>query len=369
MDAYNGSLAAGIFGAFLMSASACSTRSSRTLPPPLSAEAIQETIVADETFQYSAGDVLAGQPIRHVFRYQNRTRGPLRQSTDQEIQTSCGCTRVRLSHDYLEAGAVANLAIEIETDRRVGQLSESATVAWQDSQGQLRRCQFTISATVTSAFAFEPADLSFNKQDVRLGTLKTVHCRSNLPIDWQQVELESDASFVEIESRRFDDQQNELTFTVRCAPTHHGDSRRAAIHLSGVMTSQDGQPDADVYRALLPIYSADLAALKISPWSPTLMPAAGEQTWQGYLILTGDLIEEGIALRDVTCPGGLVTFDVMPLGKQALRVNLTVIGRLESLGRNQRQFLLTFANGLSQATTYRLAATTGSRESTVFSQP
>jgi hypothetical protein len=258
-----------------------------------------------------------------------------------------------LADDHLAPGGSTSLAFEISTDGRVGDIAESATVTWQDTAGQLKRCQFTVTAHVRSAFAFDPPELTFSKRDLREGTAKRVRCQSQLPLDWTGVTVQPEAAFVVVEDMERDEQRGEISFAVRCLPEQQAETRRAAIRVIGC-TPAGGGGRARPWQATLPVFADDLADLRISPQSPTLVPAGDDQTWQGYLVLTGDLVEAGVALREIAAPRCQVHFESAPLGASARRVDLTVTGPLAALDRQQRQLLLTFDNGRQQRTAFRL---------------
>jgi hypothetical protein len=84
------------------------------------------------------------------------------------------------------------------------------------------------------------------------------------------------------------------------------------------------------------------------------VPAEDGSNWKGYLILTGDLIEAGVPLSRITAEKCQIAFTVVPLGRGAQRVEMNVAGDPQALEADQRRLLLTFANGDSQPTTFRL---------------
>jgi hypothetical protein len=142
---------------------------------------------------------------------------------------------------------------------------------------------------------------------------------------------------------------------VRCLPEQQAETRRGAIRVIGCTAADSGGDRARPWQAALSVFADDLADLRISPQSTTLVPADDDHTWQGYLVLTGDLVEAGVALREITAPGLQVHFETAPLGASARRVDLTVTGPLAELDRQQRQLLLTFDNGRQQRTAFRLS--------------
>jgi hypothetical protein len=204
-----------------------------------------------------------------------------------------------------------------------------------------------------SAFAIDPPELTFNKADLRSGARKLVRCRSDLPIDWQHVQVEADESYVVVESLHVDTQAGELTFSVGCRPTHQGDHRRTAIRVAG-STSNAVETGQKPYVAMLPIFSHDFAALRVAPHVPVFEPAAQGPGWSGYLILTGDLIEQGIRPKTISAHGCRVTFEMLALGPAAQRVNITLEGPLDRSPSEPQKLQLTFDNGLRQSLSFRL---------------
>ena len=314
----------------------------------------RESITADQTISHNAGQVLSGQPLRHVFSYKNESRYLLEMPKDQQIRTTCGCTRVKLSRERLNSGESTELTLEIDTESRLGDVSESATVPWTRADGGLQHCQFTLSGQVISAFALDPPELTFSKKDLQLARPKIVRCRSDLPIDWQQVRLQPDASYLEIESIEVDTPGGEMVFSVRCSPTHQGESRRATIRLAGPPVAPEPNPSASIYHAVLPVYSDDLSALRVAPSSPALHPGADKLTWNGYIILTGDQIASGVRLRDISADQCQVRFETSSLGSAAQRVDITLVGPLNTLDESHIALRLTFSTGLNKSIPFRI---------------
>jgi hypothetical protein len=347
-------LATALLAIAFLATPACRLLSSSPPPPRESMErSMREAVSIGQSFSYAAGDVLAGQPLRHVFRYRNDSSTTLKRLEDQSIQTTCGCTRVRLNPQRLAPGESAELSIEIDTDNRLGEVSESATVTWYSDSAEPQHCQFTLSGRVMSAFALEPAELTFSKRDLRDGKRKTVRCRSDLPIDWQHMQVESDEPYVLVDLLQVDANSNSLVFSVGCLPTHEGDHRQTAIRLTG-STHQGLAEGTETFRAMLPVFSHDFAALRISPLIPVFTRTANRHAWTGYVILTGDLIEAGSQLRRTVAERCTVEFETLALGPAAQRVNLTLQGPVESLQEDQRQLQLTFDKGLRQSVAFRL---------------
>jgi hypothetical protein len=146
----------------------------------------------------------------------------------------------------------------------------------------------------------------------------------------------------------------EFSFEVACRPTHRGVQRQTAIRIAS-RGSDDASTDEPCYRAVLPVYSHDVAPLRIAPLSPVFeRQVANEALWSGYVILTGDLIEQGMRPKTITAPHCEVEFTMVELGTAAQRVNITLRGPVETLATQQQKLNLTLDNGLRQSLDFRL---------------
>ncbi len=297
-----------------------------TLPRPL---AVAEKDEQDRLTLYEAGEVLAGAPIQHTFRFQNPTQSVLQLAIPDGVQASCGCARATVADKRLAPGQSTSVVVHVRTEGREGQLSEVVETNWEDGGNNQLAFAFAVRATVTNGLALNPPDLTFAKQEVAQGTVKRVRCTSDLPIDWKTATVVAEAEYLEVDSPVALPGGQGIQFHVACHPRSSGASRQD--HL--LITADGPRPNSTTIHSFsvrLPVYSNDPAPLRVSPPLATLRRKTDGTAWTGTLFVFGDAIETGTRVTHITCAGATTSFRASRIAECALRIDLEYAPTQES---------------------------------------
>ncbi len=294
---------------------------------------------------FHAGEVVAGEVIRHRFACRNESDFEWNLSSDDEIRSSCGCTRVNLVNRRLEPGKTTVVSVEIDTASKRGMLSEQVDLRWTNPAGDVFETRFVVQAQVRSALALDPAQLHFSQDDVRLGRTKRVHCDSDLEVDLSDVQLNSSDSYLQVVDRRVTNRKHRLELEVACQPTGTGDSRQGSVQLSLLRPVQSAADRRSRWVVTVPVYSEDTASLRVSPKYPSFHQRAHSGPWQGQLIVTGDAISGGASVGRVHSDVFDTDFQVRRIGPGILSVCLSLTPKPSSATDAPEQLKLELTNG------------------------
>lgn len=78
-----------------------------------------------EETEYDFGRVVAGEPVKHVFKFTNTGSVPL---LIQNASASCGCTVPRWPKEPIAPGATGEIAVEFDSQGRVGSQNKTITI-------------------------------------------------------------------------------------------------------------------------------------------------------------------------------------------------------------------------------------------------
>lgn len=286
-----------------------------------------------ERLTRDAGTVVAGQPIEVMFSIKNRGQRTWELDGDQAIEASCGCTRVDTAHRSLDPGDATVIKIAVDTRNKLGHVAEQVGLHWTNSDGESHRCVLIIKGHVDSCFAFDPPVLHFTKEEVSGGAVRHVRCRSDKPVDWNRVVIDGPSDYVAIERQ---EETDGITLTVSCLPNACTEARRGAIRLQ-IPSVHDDQGNPDVRVATLPVFAEAVSQLRVLPSVILFRRAASPGAWNAQVVVTGDPLEKGDSVRDITAAAGSIVHRSQRLSPRSERISISLTLSHEAESRHEAE--------------------------------
>ncbi len=134
------------------------------------------------------GQVFAGQPAEHAFRFVNETTDSLALAPERDVRKTCGCTSAAVNSTKLAPGEATLIRMNVSTGAKHGPFSEKVVISWHAADRVVAR-EYTLSGTVAQAFRFKPAEVRFRAIDLRNRTKATVEIQSDLELDWKTLTI------------------------------------------------------------------------------------------------------------------------------------------------------------------------------------
>jgi hypothetical protein len=141
---------------------------------------------SQDSFTNNFGQVVSGRTLVHNFEFRNPTTERLVLPQEDDIQRSCGCTRVTVSSREVQLGGSVTIAVTVATAGKRGFLREQATINWVTGSGALQPARVVVEAELLPAVQVTPNRLVFDRtiaNESKSPTL-TVDFQSPLQVDW-----------------------------------------------------------------------------------------------------------------------------------------------------------------------------------------